>query len=162
MSAIQTRLLSDLQAQIQALDLTGSTGATGDIGQNIFVQLLNETLNITTWPAVLLSVEGEAEEEQNEAENFEEDCVTYPVKILLVDTMRPGYQKARDDYYSWRHAIAQALRGLVNYPLLTNTPECHVIYVRNLPIVTVELKRQQFVVCGVVALCHTNESRVRV
>lgn len=161
MTVIQTRLLTDLQTLIQGLNLQGTTGATGSIGQNVFVQLLGETLNIDTWPAVLLTTEGEAEEEQNEAENFEEDGVTYPVKIFICDPMRPAYQTARDDYFSWRHAIAQALRDLVIYPLLPTTPECHRVRLRNLPIVPAELKQKQYVVCGMVALCDTNEPRVR-
>lgn len=162
MSAIQTRLQSDLQGLIQGLNLIGTTGATGSIGTNVFTQLLGETLNVDAFPAVFINVEGEQEREQNEGENFEEDGVTYPVKILIVDLMRPAYQTARDDYYTWRHAIAQMLRDLLIYPLLPTTPECFRILVRNLPIVTLELKRQQFVVCGMVAECDTTETKVRV
>jgi hypothetical protein len=158
-AAIHDRLEQDLQALVQALNLTTTTGATGSVGQNVLIQQLEDSLGVPTWPAVIVTAQGLAEEEGDS--NFEDDVVIYPVLILVCDSARGNAQAARPDYLAWRRQIAATLRGLVNYPLLTSTPECHDVRVRDLPALPDSAAVKQYVVQGLVAECHTNELRIR-
>lgn len=158
MSAIHDRLATDLQAVIQTLELSGSSGVIGDIGDNVYVQLAEEELNVL-FPCVLVSTVGESEEEGES--DLEDDVVVYPVRISILDQMAPNYQQRRATYQSWRHQIARKLRGLVNYPLLENVPELHDVRLRNLPTVDPRLPEQAFFQAGMVAMCFTNETRSR-
>jgi len=158
-ATIHDRLETDFKTYIVNLNLLSTTGKTGSIGQNVIVQNLLEKLHVPSWPAVLITAQALSEEEEDGS--FEEDYVVYPVMILICDVSRPQIQQCRADYLAWRHAIAQHLRGLVNYPLLPNCPEMQDVRVRNNPILPDSMAVKEYVQSGLIALCHTTEPRLR-
>jgi hypothetical protein len=155
---ICNRLIVNLVSFIQGLNLQGTPGVTGNIGSNVYAQWESEGLNIQL-PAVIVTTQGMTEEEGDSS--FEEDYVTYPILILVVDHAHPAFQEALADYLRWRHDIARNLRGLVAYPLLPDCPELHDVRLRNLPIADERIPYRQYVRSGFIALCHTNEPRLR-
>jgi hypothetical protein len=169
-TAIQDRTMQDIAAIITNLISAGKLQGTVnvDIGiQKVYIQLIQEELNVASFPCVLVTTQDETEEEDEENSTFEEDWVIYPVRIMICDPMSPNYQARRPDYQRWRHVIAQALRGLCNYTdglnnsILANTPEAFDVRLRNLPVIDARLPENQFVQSGMVALVHTQETRLR-
>lgn len=152
------RLLQDLQTACINLNLQGTVAPS--IGANVILQQLPEQLNISQFPCILVTHFGEQEEESGDSD-FEEDCVVYPVRLMVLDDASPYFQARRPDYLSWRHSIQSTLRGRVIYPLLASTPECFDIRVQNLPAVDPRLPESQWFRSGVIALCHTQEQRNR-
>jgi hypothetical protein len=159
-TSIQGRLLLDLVTLIKSLNLVSATAATGSIGDNVLGMAIAEELNVAVYPAVLVYVPDSGEEEEDDS-TYEADAVVYPCPILIVDQMRGNFQQARDDYSSWRHAIAQALRGLVAYPLLPNCPELADVRLRNAPPIPRDTLLHPIFRSGLTATCHTTEPRVR-
>jgi len=160
---ISDRLLTGLQSLIASLNLQATSNATTSIGAKVFAQLLPERLAIGNMPCVILTYMGETEEEPNDVENFEEQGVTYPVSVLIVDQMRTQYQLARPDYLNWRHAIKTVLRNRPRFNpqphMLDNVPELANIRLRNKPVWVPKLADDQLMVSAFAALCDTNETR---
>lgn len=159
-AALHDRLQTDLQALVQGLALVGAAGIVGDIGQQVFVQTGKDPLLIGAFPCVVITAQGESEEEGPDS-TFEDDSVTYPARLLICDSALASVQQARAIYAGWRHTIAQTLRGLVAYPLLPNCPELVNVEVRNLAVFPEDAVKQGRVVSGLVALCDTTEPRLR-
>ena len=155
---VPVRLENDLVSLIQGMGLLGDSGVTGDIGQNVYKQWESEGLNIQL-PAVIVTMQGMTEEEGDSS--FEEDYVTYPLLVIIVDHARPAFQAANDVYQRWRHDIMRTLRGLVAYPLFPNVPELHDVRMRPLPVADDRIPFRQYARTGFIALCHTNEPRLR-
>ncbi len=158
-SDLQDRLLADLQVLIFGLDLIGSS-ATGSIAGNVYVRTLDRPQRMTMdYPAILLATDGLEEEEG--PGNFEEDEVWYPIGIYVLNTAIGNPDQQRADYRAWRRTIARALRGLVNPPVLPNTPEVIVGKLKNLPVTQVKIPEKEWVVSSMVSLWQTFEARER-
>ena len=164
---LQSRLMADVQALIAGLDLTASSGATGDVGGNVVVQWERERLNLATLPAAVVSCEGESEGVTNELSNSEQRGTTYPVRVEVVDQGRPDYQAARTDYLAWRHAIIKALHEKTNahdppaaspLPVLPNCPECAYTRARPARVAPDEAAQAQ-VVAALTVECYCVEAR---
>ncbi len=146
-----------IQALLNTSSLAGLAGTIPNV-QAVFTQMVDERLSMQ-FPAVLVSIEDEAEEEGDS--DFEEDGVIYPVKVVVLDAMTPFYQQRRPYYLLWRRNLAMMLRGRCEPPVLPNTPECFDIRIRNKAVIPGSTKGAQLVVSGFTALCHTVEVRER-
>lgn len=165
-ATLHERLMEDVQSLVIGLNLTGSSGATGSVGQNVAVQWQEERLDLPAYPAVVVSCQGEAEDVTTELSTSEYKGTTYPVRVLIVDQARTDFQAARLDYLAWRKSIRDALHEKGNVPvppatvppLLPNSAEC--AYVRVRPLKTSErAPKVPLVVSGAVAECFCTETR---
>lgn len=158
--------MQDLQGVIQSLCPITSPAAnavTGPIkATNVYVQQVEERLQLASdpWPAVILTNQGTTEEE-GEWSNFGEDAVVYPVAVVVVDRARPNFQAARPDYLYYRNTIQRKLRGLVNPPVLQNTPEVCLIQLQNLEAIPASVAGEDLYAMGFVARCFAWEERLR-
>jgi hypothetical protein len=162
-NVLPDRLLTDMVALVQGLNLQGSQDGNGNtitpnLGTNVFDQMTFDESNVA-WPACIVTYEDESEEEGEST--FESDVVIYPVRVLIADRVSERWQQSRPDYLRWRHSIAQTLRGLVDQPLLPNCPELFDVRLRNLKIFDPRTREYQFVVTGLIAQCYTAEPRQR-
>lgn len=160
-ATLQERLLEDVRALIQGLNLTASSGATGDVGDNVVVQWQRERLNVAAYPAVVVSCEGESEELTSDLSSTEQRGTVYPVLVEVVDQARTDFQAARTDYLAWRHAVVGALHEKTNAatpPVLPNCPECAFVRVRPLKVEN-KAPAAPAPVTGVLAECDCAEAR---
>ena len=160
--------MADIAAIISALNLQGAKDANGntivgDIGSHVYQQMWPDESNVV-FPNVLVTVEDEAEEDDDEAMNFEEEAVAYPIRILICDHNSERFQQARPTYQLWRYIIATTLRGLSSggtLPFLPNTPEVWNIQTRRLKVFDAQRPHYQFMVSGLVALCQSTTPQWR-
>lgn len=166
------RLMADIKDLIVAMQLSKLTGGdpnapgsiyeqTGDVKNNVYVQMLGEKVH-PNMPAVIITEQGLLEEELlAEVGTFEEDWVMYPVLIAVCDKSKTNLHRAFPTYLSWRHDIAQKLRGLVYDLILPSCPELCTIYIREMPIFEPDAHELPQMVSAIVALCWTHETRLR-
>lgn len=157
----------DLQGVVQGICPITSPASGAVVGPiqsaNVIVQQVEERLQLPAncWPAVILTNQGMTEEENEAGSTFEDDAVIYPVAVVVVDRHRPNYQAARADYLYFRRTIQNKLRGLVNPPLLLNTPEVSDIRLENLQAIPAEIAELDTPAMGFVARCFAWEARTR-
>lgn len=154
MAAIHDRLVDAIAQFVAGLALVGEAGVVGDVGSNVYKQLLPEALNVA-FPCVLVTTEDCVDEEGEST--FAADWVTHPVKVLILDSVQPNLQERRRVYQRWRHDVSRGLRGLVD-PAFVTVPECFDVRLRNLAD-DVGRGRSPFFQAGFFALCKTEEAR---
>ena len=166
-TSIHDRAHADLATIITALNLQGTTDSAGNtivgnIGANVYTQWLEDQSNIK-FPCVLLLIEEDAEEEDDEAMNFEQDAIIYYSRLLICDRVSPRDPKVRGTYLLWRYIITQTLQGLVTgpFPFLPNTPECWDLRIKRLKTFDQKLPQYQFMVSGLVIGFRTVTTRWR-
>lgn len=168
-TSIHDRAMADIAAIISALNLQGAKDANGntivgDIGSHVYEQMWPDESNIV-FPNVLLTVEDVAEEDDDEAMNFEEEAVAYPIRILICDHNSERFQQARPTYERWRDILRYKLKGLYAGgidPILPNTPEVWQVKIRdNMKIFDAQRPHYQFMVSGFVALCRSTTPQWR-
>lgn len=152
---IHDRCMNDIATLIAAMNLQGVDGVCGDIGQNVFVQLLPEQL-AQQFPSVLIDTAGETE--QDEGDSFETVGVYYPVKVTICDQMSTNYQQRRPVYLYWRRLIWHMLNGLIANPILPNTPECYNLDPQYMAVIDPGAKGKQFALIPVLVRCWTDEA----
>ena len=156
--SIHDRAMVDLAAFITDLGLPTSP-TVAPVAPTVYTQMLPDETNIVL-PAILVTCEGISEEEGDRS-SFEQDHVIYPVAVAILDRVSVRYQEMRPIYLSWRRTMMRALRGLVNMPLLENTPEVTDIRLRPGVIFDPETREYQLLQSGFTVLCHSFEDRER-
>lgn len=163
---IHDRLQQDLAAILIALNLQGSKDGkgntvTGNVGTNVYTEQTFDESNVK-YPCIVLCYEDESEEDDDEAANFEEDGVIYPIRLLICDRTSQRWQDSRPDYLRWRWTVSQVLLGLdANPGFFPDVPECWGIRLRRLKIYDPQAPKYQFMVSGMVVLCRTVTPRWR-
>jgi len=162
MADLYDRLLNDLQTLIVGLNLQGVAGIVGNVGSNVYVQTRGEKQRLLdNYPCILVTNEGQTEEESEYGTSYETDGISYPVAILIYDQPTTNPTLAAPTYRQWRITIRTTLRGLVKYPIFADCPETIAIKIHNLASLPDGIPARDNVVSSLVADCWCNEATVR-
>lgn len=165
--SVWDRAMTDLQSVVQSLCpiVSAGPGVVSPISAgNVIVQQVEDRLQLPAnpWPALILSCQGIAEDDDDGQSDFENDAVVYPIHCFLLNPVpSTNFQLARQDLLFFRQTIQAKLRGLVNYPLLAGTPEVCDIRLKNLDAVPASIAELQTLVSGFTVLAHAWIPRTR-
>jgi hypothetical protein len=156
------RLLNDLQTLVQGLDLQGESGIVGNIGSNVYVQSRGEKMRLSmVYPCVLITNEGQIEEESDQGTSYETDGIVYPCGIFFYDQPTTNPSLAAPMYRQWRITTRTTLRGLIKAPTFDDCPECFALKIHNLASIPEGIPTPENVVSSLLAECWCNEATLR-
>lgn len=158
------RAMLDIQGVIQSqcpLTPISSPAATGTLQSSfVLVQQVEEQLNVPNFPACIVTNQ-DMEEEEGDDSDFENDETVYPVAVVIVDSARGDFRGVQPDYLLWREILRRKFQGLVNPPVLQNTPEVSLISLVNLKAIPANIAAMQWYAMGFVVRCRAWQPRVR-
>lgn len=145
--AVHERCVLAIKAIIQTLVLPNLDPS------RVVDQILPTDANLM-YPAVLITIEGEAEEEDLTMTST--DDILYPVRVWICDRSDSMSVEKRSRYLLWRQRIHRALR---HRRLLPSVTEVIDVRTRLMPVVDFKVQEFQVVTMGLVVLCRSREPR---